>query len=68
MTQLLNAGQVAEVLNVSKRNVYGMIRRGELPSVCIGTRRLVPDDALQRWIEQKTQYLNRQFVPLRRRA
>ncbi len=68
MTQLLNAGQVADILNVSKRNVYQLIRRGELPTVCIGQRRLVPDEALERWIKQRTQYLPAQRAPLRRGA
>lgn len=54
-TRLLRASEVAERLGLSVRTVQDMMRRKELP-VCQVTvrRRMVPEDALNEWIELRT--------------
>ena len=45
---LLNAQQVAKVLNVSKTFVYTLMRKGEIPTVKIlGARRVRSEDLSQ---------------------
>jgi excisionase family DNA binding protein len=39
---LFDVPETAEALNVSRATVYRLIERGELHSVSIGSRRLVP--------------------------
>lgn len=42
--------EAAEELSVSRATVYGLIRSGELPSLKIGSRRLIPRTELSRWL------------------
>jgi excisionase family DNA binding protein len=52
---LLDAAQVAEVLRTSKKAVYAMIERRQLPGVVrIGRRVLFREDALLDWLRQKS--------------
>ena len=52
-TKLLKAGQVAEILKVSKSHVYKLMRTGEIPTVRIGIKsvRVRPED-LNRYIQE----------------
>lgn len=51
MTRLLHdLDQAAEQLSVSRRVVDRLIRDGELDSVKLGRRRLVPHDALEDYV------------------
>jgi excisionase family DNA binding protein len=53
--RLLSADEVAQRLGFSKQTIWGMARRGELPTVRIGTRRVkFSSDDLERWIERRT--------------
>jgi excisionase family DNA binding protein len=54
MRPLLDADEVARFLNVPKRRVWQMSRRGEIPTVRIGPRQLRfdPDD-LEAWRERR---------------
>lgn len=38
--------EAAEVLGVERKTAYAAVRRGELPSISLGRRRLVPTAAL----------------------
>ena len=46
--------EVAEALGVSKTLIEGLVRRGDLPSVRVGRRRVVRAGDLDRWLEAKT--------------
>jgi excisionase family DNA binding protein len=50
----LTAGEVAELLRVSRSQVYVMVRRRELPSILIHNSVRIPSSALRKWIEQHT--------------
>lgn len=53
--QLLNGGQVAEILNISRAAAYNLIKRGQLPSVRIGRSvRVIPGD-LELFIQESKQ-------------
>ena len=47
---LYTPGETAELLRVCRTTVYGLIRDGELRSVKIGRRRLIPAEALADYI------------------
>lgn len=55
MKKLLNVPQAAEILNVSKRMVWRLIKEGELRSVRIGGRILVDPEDLREFIESNKQ-------------
>jgi excisionase family DNA binding protein len=40
--KLLTVRHVAEILDVSTRTIYRLIQRGQLPSVTVSTKRLIP--------------------------
>lgn len=44
--------EVAEMLGISRGLAYEMVRRGELPSIRLGRRLLVPCRAFHRWLEE----------------
>jgi excisionase family DNA binding protein len=44
--QLISVGEAARVVNVSDNHIRNLIARGELPSVAVGRRRLVPRRAI----------------------
>jgi excisionase family DNA binding protein len=43
--------ETADMLRVCRTTVYGLIRDGELRSVNIGRRRLIPATAIEAYIE-----------------
>jgi excisionase family DNA binding protein len=58
---LLNAKQVAEILNISKSKTYRFMQLGEIPTVRIGkSRRVRPEDLIE-YINKNTFYLNQHF-------
>lgn len=52
---LLTPSEVAELLPTSRKAIYTMIERAQLPGVVrIGRRLLVREDALLDWLRQKS--------------
>jgi excisionase family DNA binding protein len=52
---LLTTGEVAHLLRTTRKAVYAMVERGQIPGVVrIGRRVLVREDALLDWLCQKT--------------
>jgi excisionase family DNA binding protein len=45
--------QVAEMLSITRREIYYMIEAGELPAIKIGRAVRIPLDALEQWIADK---------------
>ena len=58
---LLNAKQVAEILNISKSKAYRFMQLGEIPTVRIGKSRRVRPEDLIKYIENNTYSLNQYF-------
>jgi excisionase family DNA binding protein len=58
---LLNAKQVAEILNISKSKTYRFMQLGEIPTVRIGKSRRVRPEDLIKYIESNTYSLNQYF-------
>jgi excisionase family DNA binding protein len=55
MPVLLKPTEVAELLRTSRKAIYTMIERAQLPGIVrIGRRVLVREDALLDWLRQKT--------------
>jgi excisionase family DNA binding protein len=55
LPMLLTADEAADLLRTTRRGIYAMIERGQLPSVVRVRRRvlLLRTDALLHWLEQK---------------
>jgi excisionase family DNA binding protein len=52
---LLTPIEVAELLRTSKKAIYAMVERRQLPGIVrIGRRVLVEEDALLDWLRQKS--------------
>ena len=52
---LLTSTEVAELLRTSRKAIYTMVERAQLPGVVrIGRRVLVREDALLDWLRQKS--------------
>ena len=52
---LLDTGEVAEVLRTTKKAIYAMIERHQLPGVVrIGRRVLLREEVLLDWLRQKS--------------
>jgi len=51
--ELLRPEDAFARLNISRSHGYQMLKRGELPSVLIGSSRRIPLAALERWIEEQ---------------
>ena len=50
---VLNATQLAGVLNISRANAYNLLHREDFPTLHIGKRMLVPRDKLVRWMDEQ---------------
>ena len=48
---VLNAQQVAGVLNISRANAYKLLHREDFPTLHIGKRMLVSRDKLVKWMD-----------------
>lgn len=57
--QLLKAEEVAARLGVSPGHVYRLVERGDLAKVKIGAAMRVSEDALAKFIEERTQAARR---------
>jgi excisionase family DNA binding protein len=52
--ELLTVPEAARALGLSRTTTYRMAREGELPTVAIGARVLIPADLLDQWITDHT--------------
>lgn len=50
---VLNATQLAGVLNISRANAYNLLHREDFPTLHIGQRMLVSRDRLVRWMDEQ---------------
>lgn len=55
---LYDADSAARALSLSRSKVYEMMASGELGSVMIGTRRLIPKEALLAFVERLQEQKN----------
>ena len=44
----ISVPEAAELLGISRNNAYELVKRGELPSIKLGKRKLIPKVALER--------------------
>lgn len=49
----LSAPEVAEAIGISETKVYEMLAAGQLPSVRVGRRQVIPVAALARWLDEQ---------------
>lgn len=52
---LVNVDEVADLLRTSRKGIYAMVERGQVPGVVrIGRRLLFRRDALLQWLSEKS--------------
>jgi excisionase family DNA binding protein len=56
---LLRAAEVAKLLGLGRSTVFALLAAGELPVVRIGRSVRVPRAALERWVDERTDYTKR---------
>ena len=49
----LDVKDVAKILGVSTRTAYNLVQSGKIPSIRIGRRIKVPEDAFYKWLNEK---------------
>lgn len=54
-TAMLTVAETCAYLRISKWSVYQLIRKGQLPSVKIGRRRLIPMASIEKLVQQQLQ-------------
>ena len=52
--EVLSVADAARRLGISRSKFYELIGRNEIPSITIGTRRLIPLRALRNWVDERT--------------
>ena len=52
----LNVDEVAQLLGIGRTLAYQAVRRGEIPSIRIGNRYLVPKAALEKVISEERRW------------
>jgi excisionase family DNA binding protein len=52
--EALSVADAAKRLGISRSKFYELIGRNEIPSITIGTRRLIPLRALRNWVDEQT--------------
>ena len=51
----VSVDEAAQLLGVGRSTLWQLVTSGEIPSFTIGKRRLIPLDALRRWIAERTE-------------
>ena len=51
---MLSVPEMASVLGISRAGAYELVKEKGFPSLCIGSRILVPRDKLIAWIDEKS--------------
>lgn len=49
-----NITEAAEVLGISKSYMYMLVKDRKFPVIELGTRKLIPKEALEQWIQENT--------------
>ena len=47
--------EAARVLGVGTALLWRLVKRGEIPSVKLGSRRIIPVDQLRTWLSERSQ-------------
>lgn len=53
--KLLNVKEAANILNIGRTKTYELIRTKEIPSIRLGKSLRVPQEALEKCLEEKTE-------------
>ena len=55
----LNAEKLAKVLGVSISSAYELMHEKDFPSLCIGSRLVVPQEHFKKWVDEQIGKKNR---------
>ncbi len=50
---MLSVGEASQLIGISERNVYTLIRKGDFPSFKLGGRRFVNRKQLEKWCAER---------------
>ena len=55
----LNAAMVAKVLGIAPSSSYELMHEKDFPSICIGSRLVVPKEHFKKWVDEQIEKKNR---------
>ena len=55
----LNAKNLSKVLGLSESSVYELMHEKGFPSICIGSRLVVPKEHFKKWVDEQIEKKNR---------
>ena len=55
----LNAKNLSKVLGLSESSVYELMHEKDFPSICIGSRLVVPKEHFKKWVDEQIEKKNR---------
>ena len=55
----LNAKNLSKVLGLSESRVYELMHEKDFPSICIGSRLVVPKEHFKKWVDEQIEKKNR---------
>ena len=55
----LNAKNLSKVLGLSESSVYELMHEKSFPSICIGSRLVVPKEHFKKWVDEQIEKKNR---------
>ena len=55
----LNAKNLSKVLGLSESSVYELMHEKGFPSICIGSRPVVPKEHFKKWVDEQIEKKNR---------
>lgn len=61
--KLVTAAEAAVLLGISRAHLYGLVMRGEIPSIKIGRARRIPVSALEEWIARQLEEADSSEAP-----
>lgn len=48
-----SVSEVAYLLGISRSYAYELVRKGTIPAIVLGKKRIVPKEKLEKWINDK---------------
>lgn len=52
---ILTAKEAADILRISRSQLYAMIRSNEIPHISLGKRQVIPARQLHDWLDKRTE-------------
>ena len=55
----INAKELADILGIAISSCYELMHEKDFPSICIGSRLVVPKEHFKKWVDEQIEKKNR---------